>query len=50
MRIEILGNDPSHYLVCRCGYDPFEALSTDNSGPDEDSATVALARHLQEAH
>ena len=33
-------------LVCSCGFNPWSALETDNSGPDEDSARVALMVHL----
>lgn len=38
----------THYLVCSCGFDPWKSLSTDNSGPDEDSARIALGVHLRE--
>jgi len=37
-----------HHLVCACGFDPWDALGSSNSGPDEDSARVALRLHLNE--
>ena len=42
------GAGDTHHLVCGCGFDPWKALETDNSGPDEDSARVALMLHLRE--
>ena len=42
------GAEHTHYLLCGCGFDPWKALETENSGPDEDSARVALMLHLHE--
>ena len=42
------GAGDTHYLVCGCGFDPWKALETSNSGPDDDNARVALMLHLRE--
>lgn len=42
------GMPETHHLVCGCGFDPWKALQSENSGPDEDSARIALKRHLRE--
>jgi len=42
------GVGETHYLVCGCGFDPWKALDSANSGADEDSARDALILHLRE--
>lgn len=42
------GMGDTHYLVCSCGFDPWKELDGANSGPDEDSARVALILHQRE--
>jgi len=42
----ILYWDDGTEAQCRCGYDPWEELGTDNSGPDEDMVHRALSDHI----
>ena len=45
MKHETLYNRDGMPVMCRCGFDPWEEFSTDNSGPDEDMVKNAFAHH-----